>query len=432
MQGRLRVLMSAYACEPEQGSESGIGWSFVLDAARFHDLWVITRTSNRAAIEKALQSQPLENVHWLFFDLPRWSRFWKRGERGVQLYYYLWQLGIYAHARRLEHETRFDLVHHATFGRYWSPSPLALLHAPFVWGPLGGAESTPPGFSRGFGLRARIYETARNTARGLEELDPLVRLTARRSALALATTAETQERLRRLGCRRVRLHLPVALRPGEAADLASIRTGNTAVFRLLSCGRLLHWKGFDLGLRAFSLLQHDLPASEYVIVGEGPERRKLERLAFDLGVAGKVRFLGQLPRSETFEQFRKCAALVHPSFHDSSGMVCIEAMAAGCPVICLDWAGPALLVTHDSGIKVPADNPEQTVTDLAAAMLRLGRDDSLRTRMAAAAQRRVRIDYVSERRAESLCDLYQETMELGAERIQARPRAARTVVMSSK
>jgi glycosyltransferase involved in cell wall biosynthesis len=113
-------------------------------------------------------------------------------------------------------------------------------------------------------------------------------------------------------------------------------------------------------------------------------------------------------------------------------MVCIEAMAAGCPVICLDCAGPALLVSDDSGIKVPADNPEQAVRDLATAMLRLGRNDSLRTRMAAAAQRRVKTDYVSERRAEALFELYQETMDLGAERSQARLRAARKVVMSSK
>jgi glycosyltransferase involved in cell wall biosynthesis len=432
MRGRLRVLMSAYACEPERGSESGIGWSFVLEAAQFHEVWVITRTANRTAIETALQGHPLENVRWVFFDLPRWSRFWKKGDRGVQLYYYLWQLAIYARARRLENETRFDLVHHATFGRYWSPSLLALLRAPFVWGPLGGAESTPPGFSGDFGLRAQVYEAARSMARGVEEFDPLVRLTARRCTLALAKTGRTATRLRAFGCRKIKLYSDLALSSEQAAALAGPSDRDGPTFSLLSCGRLLHWKGFNLGLRAFALLQRDLPASEYVIAGEGPERRRLQRLATDLGVAGKVRFLGQLARAETFEQFRKCAALVHPSLHDSSGTVCIEAMAAGCPVVCLDWAGPALLVNDDAGIKVPAGNPEQAVRDLAAAMLRLARSDSLRTSMGAAGRWRVKNEYVLEQKAASLHELYREAAETGGGRIPAVTRAARKVAMPSK
>jgi len=424
--------MSAYACEPEKGSESGIGWSFVSQAAQFHDLWVITRASNRSAIEASLGKHPLNNVQWLFFDLPRWSRFWKKGERGVNLYYYLWQLGIYSHARRLTSVTSFDLVHHVTFGKYWSPSLLASLSVPFVWGPLGGAESTPPGFSTRFGRRAQVYEAARSAARRVEEIDPLVRLTARRSALALATTAQTQERLARMGCRDVRLRFALGLGRDELGTLKSPPLGGRRPFRVVSCGRLLHWKGFDLGLKAFALLNRDLPDSEYVVVGEGPERRNLERLAADLGIAGKIGFRGRLPRAETFEQFRDCAVMVHPSLHDSSGMVCIEAMAAGRPVVCLDWAGPAMLVSDDAGIKVPAADPEQAVRGLAAAMLQLARDDSLRASMGAAARRRVEREFVSERQAASLRDLYHEAAEAGAGRVPARAHAGRKMATSPK
>src|SRR5579871_790234 len=98
-----RVLMSAYACGPGVGSEPGIGWDFVFQAARSSDLTVITRANNRAAIEKALKPSPRE-IRWLYYDLPAWSRFWKRGTGGVQLYYYLWQLGIYSLAKRLAQE----------------------------------------------------------------------------------------------------------------------------------------------------------------------------------------------------------------------------------------------------------------------------------------------------------------------------------------
>src|ERR1039458_2632356 len=88
----LRVLLSAYACEPGRGSEPAVGWNWVPHIAKRHDVWVITRANNRSPIEKALGKPAPENVHWIYFDLPPWARFWKKRERGLHLYYWLWQL----------------------------------------------------------------------------------------------------------------------------------------------------------------------------------------------------------------------------------------------------------------------------------------------------------------------------------------------------
>src|SRR5437588_10456375 len=96
-----RVVVSAYACEPEKGSEPGVGWNWVCQIAKRCAVWVITRNSNRAAIEAALVSNPMPNVHFVYFDFPRWATFWKRGRRGGQSYYYLWQLAVFFVARKL-------------------------------------------------------------------------------------------------------------------------------------------------------------------------------------------------------------------------------------------------------------------------------------------------------------------------------------------
>jgi hypothetical protein len=135
---RLKILISAYACSPHQGSESGIGWQAVTHMAVHHEVWVLTRANNRGPIEVALQNTPINGLHFEFLDLPRWARFWKRGQRGVEIYYYLWQIAAYVYARRLHSVVGFDLAHHYTFGRYWSPSFLSLLPIPFIWGPVGG------------------------------------------------------------------------------------------------------------------------------------------------------------------------------------------------------------------------------------------------------------------------------------------------------
>jgi glycosyltransferase involved in cell wall biosynthesis len=418
----LKVLISAYACEPWKGSEAGVGWNWVCQAARFHDVWAITREKNRAAIESSLVAGPLPRVHWVYYDPPGWATLGRKTPRGYD-YYFLWQLGAYFVAKKLQREVGFDLVHHVTFVNYWMPSFLALLSIPFLWGPVGGGESAPRAFRRCFSLRGRFHEVLRDLARSLGQLDPFVRLTAQRTRVGLATTEETAARLRKLGCKKVMVLSQVGLPREEIAQLGGFAVRQCNPFRLVSVGDLLHLKGFEFGLRAFAQFKSRFPASQYWIIGDGPERQRLERVAAEVGVAGSVTFWGSIPRWQALEKLGECDVLVHPSFHDSGGWVCLEAMAAGRAVICLDLGGPALQVTAETGIKVPAISPEQTVHDLATAMERLGSDPGLRTRMAQVGRKRVREQFNWERKGNQIAAL---CAEIARPNIQADLRLARS------
>ena len=140
----LRILMSAYACEPHRGSEPGIGWHWATRLARTgHHVWVLTRANNRAAIEGVLEREPGAESALRYYDLPEWVCRWKNRAGLLRLYYLLWQWGAYGVAQRLCREDRFDLVHHITFGVFRLPSFMAFLGLPFVFGPVGGGESAP-------------------------------------------------------------------------------------------------------------------------------------------------------------------------------------------------------------------------------------------------------------------------------------------------
>jgi glycosyltransferase involved in cell wall biosynthesis len=155
--------------------------------------------------------------------------------------------------------------------------------------------------------------------------------------------------------------------PKEEIDaLGKLPPPGPGPVRFLSLGRLLALKGFHLGITAFA--KSGLKDAEYWIVGDGPERRRLQALARRLGVAERVHFLGHLPREEVLRLLAQAHALVHPSLHDSGGWVCLEAMAAGRPVICLDLGGPAMQVTEETGFKVPASGPFQVLEALAQSM----------------------------------------------------------------
>jgi glycosyltransferase involved in cell wall biosynthesis len=198
----------------------------------------------------------------------------------------------------------------------------------------------------------------------------------------------------------------MALSEEEIANLSGIPDHNGRPFRVVSIGSLLHLKGFDLGLQAFAQFHQNFPASEYWVIGEGPERTRLLNAAKKLHVSSHVCFLGSLPRTETMQTLAHCDVVLHPVLHDSGGWVSLEAMAAGRPVICLDLGGPALQVTADTGVKVSATSPAQVICDLAAALERLAKSSGLRKRLGRAARERVRDYFNWQRKADELLSVY--------------------------
>lgn len=411
---RLKVLISAYACNPEKGSEPGVGWNLAFQVSKFHEVWLFTRAKNRPQIEAALAQESPAGLHFVYLDLPAWAGFWKKGQRGIHLYYYLWQIGAYFKARNLDLEVGFDLVHHLTFGIDWMPSFLALLPRPFIWGPIVGAESTGRAFRRAFPWAAKAQELIRLCVRGLSRFDPLTRFTARRSAVALASSSEAKKRLTRLGCPKVLIYPSVGISSAEMGRLASLQPGNDcAKVRFLTMGRLLAFRGFPLLLQAFCEARRSFPQIELWIIGDGPERGCLVHQAERLGIGDAVKFWGWLPRSGMLSRLPDCSAFVHLCFRGAISMACAEAMAAGLPVICLDLGGLAVQVTQETGIKVPAVSPAQVVRDSAAAMKRLAGDPALRLRMGNAARQRVFENFGWAEKAAVIAELYRSTRNGG-------------------
>ena len=400
----MKILISAYACEPGKGSEPGIGWNIACSAARQHDVWVLTRESNRGAIEAALQKHPVSRLHPVYYDLPSWIRRWKRGERGMQAYYYLWQVGAYRVMRRLHRIHHFDVTQHATFGRYWGPSLLPLLPIPFIWGPVGGGEDAPRFLWRDLDAHGRRFERLRQIARLLGEHDPFVRIAAHRSVAAVAVTEETARRLKVLGSRNTMVFSAMGLERSEFEEIAALPPAAPAPIRFLTMGRAVHWKGVHLGLRAFAAC--GVTDAEYWVVGDGPGLVELRRLATELGVASRVLFHGMLPRRQALEALAHCHVLVHPSLHDSGGWVCLEAMAAARPVVCLHLGGPAEMVTEETGIRIAAGSASQVHTDLTTALRTLAGSGPSRDALGRAGRTRVQQRYLWDAKSDWLNDRY--------------------------
>ncbi|MGA7340503.1 MAG: glycosyltransferase, partial [Terracidiphilus sp.] len=315
------------------------------------------------------------------FDLPRWARWWKKGQRGIRLYYTLWQWGAYRLARKLHSALRFDLVHHITFGVFRHPSFMGRLGVPFVFGPVGGGEYAPPTLRRSLPLRGRVEEWIRATANRMACLDPLVRGTLRSAALICCNTPETMERIPRHFRENAICVHDVAVDGDRLAEKPAAGSDP----RFLFAGRLLYWKGVHFALRALARLRRELPDAELTVVGDGRDRAWLENLARQLGVEGAVEWRGWLEQREVLQIYASHAAFVFPSLHDSGGTVVMEAISQGLPVICLDLGGPGAILPADCGFKIRARGrtEDEVVADLADAMKKLAVDRALQGELAA-------------------------------------------------
>ena len=128
-----KILATTYAVNPYKGSEDGMGWNFICQIARHNKVTAITRKNNRGKIEEFMKENPNDiysNINFLYFDLPYWMRFWKKGGRGAMLYYWMWQFGIVSFIKKQSID--FDIVHNVNFHNDWTPSYLWKLNKPFV------------------------------------------------------------------------------------------------------------------------------------------------------------------------------------------------------------------------------------------------------------------------------------------------------------
>jgi glycosyltransferase involved in cell wall biosynthesis len=201
--------------------------------------------------------------------------------------------------------------------------------------------------------------------------------------------------------------IAVALSDEKVAALAETAPPPQDVpIRFISIGRLLAWKGFQYGLEAFAVA--DIPGGEYWIVGGGPAEKKLRGLATRLGIEDRVRFFGKVDYLKAMDRLAECHVLVHPSFRDSGGFVCLEAMAARRPVICLQRGGPAVQVTDQTGTVVSVISEKQIIEDMAQAMMRYAQDRSLCITQGQAGLQRVRECYTWNKKIAQLSIVFDE------------------------
>lgn len=401
---RLRVLISAYACEPHKGSEPGVGWGWVQEITRDHDAWVITRANNRDTIETELSVNPNPHLHMIYVDLPPWARFWKRKQRGIRTYYYLWQFAAWSRARKLCREVRFDLAHHVTFVNDWLWTFLALMPLPYVWGPIGSNARSPSKLLRHF--RARRADLLRVTVQNVVRwVDPLWWLTAIRASRVITINNDVAV-MRPL--RDVAAH-KIYVEPAIAVDKKPNDTRPRDGSLVLYVGRHLAVKGGALAVETFARVVSRRPGVRLIMIGEGPEEEDLRNRVRRLGIGHCVEFVPWQTQQEIWHAMEVADIFFFPSM-EGAGMVVLEAMRAGLPVVCLEFGGPGTMITQETGCRVAVGPFDQVADALAAEIISLLDEPLRRERLGEAARRRTQDIFSWEAKRTLIRNLYRDVL----------------------
>jgi teichuronic acid biosynthesis glycosyltransferase TuaC len=174
---------------------------------------------------------------------------------------------------------------------------------------------------------------------------------------------------------------------------------------LLSVGDLIPTKSHDLTLKAFAAIASRHPGALLEIIGDGPERCRLESLATNLGIGGRVRFFGRQSRSQVADAMRRCTIFVLPSHYEGLGCVYLEAMSCAKPVIgCRRQGIEEIIRDGANGCLVsPGDLP-----GLTEAVDRLLGDRNLRLQLGSEARKKIIGDFTLEHQARRLIEIYKE------------------------
>lgn len=343
MSKKYNILLSAYACEPNRGSEPGVGWNWAIEIAkRGHEVWVITRTNNKTVIDSyfSIVNKP-QNLNFIYYDLPTWLLKLKRAGFSVNLYYLFWQWGIVNCIKKQHLSINFDLIHHVTFGVFRHPSFLFKLNVPIIFGPVGGGEYTPKALKHIFPVKYRITESIRSFINHISYYNPILKLVYKKSTLILTKTDQTKACVPQKYDYKTLNYLEIGIK--EVSLEALNHTDN--VFRVLFVGRLIYWKGLDIALSSFAKFTSlSSKETEFIFVGEGPYKTRIERLAVKYGIKNKIRIIDWTPQDNLKAIYLNSNLLLFPSLHDSSGNVVLEALSFGLPVVCLDCGGPAAVL----------------------------------------------------------------------------------------
>ncbi len=410
MKKRLKILLECYSCIPYRGSEPALGWNYVTELAKLHDVHVITQTEEgQEPITAYLKEHPelAEHATFHFISCPEHPLLRKLWPPSYYRFVDRWQKKVYKLAVQLHEKEHFDLAQHVTLAGFRAPGYLWKLPVPFAWGPVGGLNNTPWHILPRMGLKGCLFFTMRNIINSFQKhWGYAARVVAPRAAAIMTSTGDGEADIRRLWKREATTICELGLTELPEKPQQNPHEPGTPL-KICWIGELSPRKALPILLDAL----HDCPVpTELHVMGDGESRKKCEKLAAALPQQHRVIFHGNVPHGEVDGIMKNCHLLCITSMRDDTSTVCLEALQRGLPVIAPDHCGFASVINASCGIKIPVTAYREMVSGFSNAVESLATDEERRRQLSEGAFERCH-DYTWAAKMQTINGIYRRALK---------------------
>ncbi len=407
---RIRVLMLADDCNPDWQSLPAIAYNLARTIADYIDVVVVTQIRNKPNIDR----MGIGNAKVVYLDTEKIaapifklaSFLSGSANTGMTIKvalsypsYLVFEWAVWKRFRQDLHNGHFDIVHRLSPMSPTLPSPMAKWSpVPFAIGPINGGLPWPPQFKTELNREREWLTYFRKAHKWL----PFYRSTYTHAATILAAYEHTIS------------DLPASVKP----KIIDFREGGMEpkVFNMptrpkrermtiLFVGRLVPYKMPEVVVRSFAasslLRQHKL-----VIVGDGPERPRLDRIIEEEGLSDCIEFTGTIPQVKVGELMRQADIFAFPSIRELGGGVITLAMACGMACVVVDYGAMGELVKPGCGVKVALGDLEHLVKQYTIELEELVTNPDRVARMGIAAHQITTTYYSWDAKAKQIMKIY--------------------------
>ncbi|MFR3057185.1 glycosyltransferase [Phocaeicola coprophilus] len=405
----LSILINAYACSPNMGSEPGMAWNWCVNLAKYSELHIITEGEFRNEIEAALPTLPQgKNMHFYYNPVSEKIRkmCWNQGDWRFYKYYKEWQWKTYLIAKDICQKTHIDILHQLNMIGFREPGYLwKIPDIPFVWGPVDAKESFPLAYLEGASLKTKLFIQLKNTITKWQlQHAKRVRLAVKRASCVISASSNSQQAFKKY----FQIESPLLNETGcYIQEHPIIDKSKKEYLDVLWVGKLDFRKQLGLALRSIAATKN--PHIKLHIVGGG-NNFIYQTLAKELGIESQCKWYGAISHEEVQTIMQKSDVFFFTSVAEGTPHVVLEAIGNNLPVVCFDTCGQGDSINETVGRKIKLSNPNLSSQQFAMILNELENNRDMLKEMSENCKERQK-ELSWDRKAQQMIGLYQKILK---------------------
>ena len=363
----ISVLISAYACGPNKGSEPGVGWNWVVNLAKKCNVFVITEGEFKDSIEEALKELPQKDqIHFYYLPVSNQVRrmCWNQGDWRFYFYYKKWQKKALSLAKKIISENKIDIIHQLNMIGFREPGYLWKINDhPFIWGPIGGMNLFPEAYLTNTRIKQALLIKLKNKINFHQiKYHRRVWKTIQRADALISAIPESQKYIKLYYEKDSYLIYETGCEPKN--DICNIVKKENEEFNILWVGRFIYSKQLELALYTIDEVKH-LNGIRFHILGDGVNSDYYKNIAYSLGLENICTWYGNVPNSSVHQLMRKSHLFFFSSVSEATSTVILEALENYLPVLCFNTCGFGAVINETVGEKIELSFPSKSVHEFA-------------------------------------------------------------------